>query len=150
MWFAKRLGHLTSVEHHRDWYTQVSKKLKDNQIENVDYVLREYEEEKIAEHPDYATVLDRFDDESLDFILVDGGPRDICALRAIPKLKKGGFLVVDNVNWYLPRKTNAPQSRGPNDGCYNENWEEFTQKIENWEKIWTSSGVTDTAIFIKA
>ena len=59
------------------------------------------------------------------------------------------MLVIDNLNWYLPSNTHSPNSRSMADGCSNETWQKVYDEINTWEKIWTSSGVTDTGIFIK-
>lgn len=44
----------------------------------------------------YARAIDPFPDEYFDLILVDGRARPSCIQQAIPHLKKGGLLVVDN------------------------------------------------------
>jgi hypothetical protein len=45
---------------------------------------------------DYASSIDAFPSEHFDWILVDGRARPSCILHAIPRLKKDGFLVLDN------------------------------------------------------
>lgn len=44
----------------------------------------------------YARTIDPFPEEYFDLILVDGRARPSCIQQAIPHLKKGGLLVVDN------------------------------------------------------
>ena len=44
----------------------------------------------------YARTIDQFPIEYFDLILVDGRARPSCIQQAIPRLKKGGLLVVDN------------------------------------------------------
>lgn len=44
----------------------------------------------------YARTIDPFQYEYFDLILVDGRARPSCIQQAIPRLKKGGLLVVDN------------------------------------------------------
>ncbi|MBC7778238.1 MAG: hypothetical protein H7246_22585 [Phycisphaerae bacterium] len=44
----------------------------------------------------YARTIDQFPEAYFDLILVDGRARPSCTQQAIPRLKKGGFLVVDN------------------------------------------------------
>jgi hypothetical protein len=86
---------------------------------------------------------------SIDFVLIDGLYREYVTRLMIPKVKPGGLLIIDNVNWCLPSQTHAPYSRtvalGPNGPV----WAELAQELADWRSIWTSSGVTDTAIFIK-
>ena len=44
----------------------------------------------------YAKAIDDFKDESLQLVLVDGRARPSCVKHAIPKVAKGGYLVLDN------------------------------------------------------
>ena len=97
----------------------------------------------------YVKVTDTFDPNSLDFCLVDGVLRDFCALRSIDKLRPGGLLVIDNVNWYLPSGSYSPNSRTFTQGPVSPVWKDVEQRLSDWRRIWSSSGVTDTAIFFK-
>ena len=48
-------------------------------------------------HPrPYAPVISEYPDETFDFILVDGRDRVQCIKCALPKLKRGGWLMLDN------------------------------------------------------
>jgi hypothetical protein len=67
----------------------------------------------------------------------------------MPKLKPGGLLVIDNVNWYLPSRSRAPNSRTPALGPHGAVWTDIARELARWRSIWTSSGVWDTAIFVK-
>jgi hypothetical protein len=44
----------------------------------------------------YVRAIDRYDDESFDVIVVDGRARPACTKHAIPKLREGGVIVLDN------------------------------------------------------
>ena len=90
-----------------------------------------------------------FNDELLDFILVDGKLRDKCSLKGMQLLKEGGFLIIDNINRYVPNKSQSPDSLGYLDKCATTDWEEFYNLTIGWQKIWTSDGITDTAIYLK-
>ena len=72
LWFAQRLKHLTSVEHDKVWYEAVSAKLKDLNIQNVNYVFGELDMEHVNLNSPYFTIVDSFNKNSLDFVLVDG------------------------------------------------------------------------------
>lgn len=105
-WYAERLGHLTSIEHHKEWFDHVTKKLKDQGIKNVDYrhiPLEHPIDQPTSLHydpmPNYVSAIDEFGDQSIDFFVVDGHYRQACIQRAIPKLRSGGYLLVDNTNW---------------------------------------------------
>jgi methyltransferase family protein len=155
VWFAKRVGHLLSVEHHAGWHASVSTRIASDGIHNVDYRLHPCEPERV-ETPDwiaamfaseYVRAVDAFDARSIDFALVDGMYRSVCALAVIPKLKPGALLVVDNVNWFLPSKSRAPSSRHVGDSPLSPTWQEFAQIVRAWELEWTQNGVADTAIW---
>lgn len=148
-WFARRVGHLTSVEHNRDWYVRVEKQLE-SIGKAVDYRLHE---DGATESQDsaYVKVARSISPSSLDFVLVDGMARDHCAHASLDKLKPGGMLIIDNVNWYLPResKTHSPNSRDLEDGYASSVWQQIGDEIQGWRSIWTTNGVTDTALWIK-
>jgi hypothetical protein len=153
IWFAKQVKHLISVEHDPEWYAKVNKQLhmlREPISERVDYHLLEVEKAK-PETSEYVKVLEEVKNESLDFCLVDGMARDYCALASIDKLKSGGILIIDNVNWYWPReqKSYSPNSRGMSDGFASPVWQECANRLKYWRYVWTSNGVTDTAFWVK-
>ncbi len=144
-WFASKVNSLVSVENNLDWYHHVDKKLQSLDFNNVDY---KYIEDKSK----YVQVVNLFEDDSLDFALVDGAPSDIrdqCAIGVLNKIKDGGCIIVDNANWFLPSESHSPNSRSYENGAASETWELFLESVNNWRSIWTSNGVTDTAFFIK-
>ncbi len=150
LWLSKRLGSLTSVEHNGEWFQQVQKMLNDQGVSNVSY----HHCEELAEGQDpggssYVGVIDRFGPETLDFALVDGIYRDHCTVRLFERIRPGGLLVIDNIERYLPTDSITPDSRGPDSGYASELWEQAAQTLKEWRVIRTSSGVTDTWIFIK-
>jgi predicted O-methyltransferase YrrM len=150
LWLASRIAALTSVEHDERWHTKVTAALKDRGADNVEYILAPEDQplEKGADSA-YARTALSFADGSLDFALVDGHYRDSTALFILPKIRPGGMLVIDNVNWYLPSSSRAPNSRSELLGPVNETWAGIWQDLRDWRRIWTSSGVWDTAIFFK-
>ena len=167
LWFARRSSHLVSVEHNEDWYRQVEQQLARARVETVDYRLAHPPAEVIEEwsnghanghglsngKPDqsnaYVDVIDEFEPNSLGFALVDGLYRGECALRATEKLKPGGVLIVDNVNWFIPSRSVAPGSRPIGAPPASEAWAELIGILREWRTIWTSNGVTDTAVWLK-
>jgi len=121
-------------------------------IANVDYkVLPRYAEENTdgALDAQYVQVIDSFADDTLDFCLVDGVYRELCALRVIEKIRPGGVLVIDNVNRYLPSHSYSPASRSPATGPQGPVWKEVENLLSSWRRIWTSCGVWDTALYFK-
>lgn len=148
LWFAARVKHLTSVEHEEKWHTHVQARLKEGGFQNV--TLHLCPSSAGAEHnAKYVGILDRLERNSLDFVSVDGICRGACALAALPKIRGGGFLLIDNVNWYLPCHSFSPNSRTLTQGPSDEVWAEVQDALSGWRRIWTTSGVTDTAFFFK-
>ena len=150
VWFATRVAALTSVEHDKRWYEAVSARLAERGLSNVSYILAE-EDQPVERGGDsaYARTALAFPDTSLDFALVDGHYRDYSAKFIMAKIKPGGMLIIDNVNWYLPCRSKSPNSRTPELGPAAGVWAEVWRELAKWRTIWTSSGVWDTAIFIK-
>jgi predicted O-methyltransferase YrrM len=106
-WFAKRVRHVTSVENRSDWHGVVGQRLRVLNLHNVDYRLVPLEHtEAEAEHVEYdpmaayVRVADELADSSLDLVIVDGHYRIHCIRRAVPKLKAGGYLLVDDVDFW--------------------------------------------------
>jgi predicted O-methyltransferase YrrM len=150
LWFASRVRELTSVEHDSQWHAAVTTRLRDRGLRNVDYILApEDQPMEQGGSSAYAKTALAFPDASLDFSLVDGHYRDYSAKFILPKVKPGGLLIIDNVNWYLPCESRAPNSRTPALGPKTQAWADVAQELASWRSIWTSSGVWDTAIFIK-
>jgi predicted O-methyltransferase YrrM len=150
VWFARRVAALTSVEHDKRWHDVVSARLKARGISNVDYILAP--EDQPAERGGdsaYARVALSFPDASLDFALIDGHYRDYSAKFILPKIKPGGMLIIDNANWCLPCRSKSPNSRNATLGPATPTWARVAEELAGWRPIWTSSGVWDTAIFIK-
>lgn len=146
-WYAHRLKHLTSVEDHKGWYDTVKKQFDGEGLGNVDYYFRSAAGE--AKDSDYCKVMDDFNNSSLDFIVVDGKHRDILAVAAVNKLRKGGILLLDDSQRYLDHPTSAPYSVYKTKDGMAEKWKEFQSLVNCWEMIWTSNGVSDTTLFIK-
>ena len=132
------------------WFEKVSANLSQQGLSSrVQYILME---DGMGSDPDcqYVQAIKEVSDRSLDFCLVDGLHRDSCADRALPKLKRGGLLIIDNANWYIPRspRSCSPNSRSFEDGFPTQQWKVVFDALATWRCIWTSNGVTDTAIWV--
>jgi predicted O-methyltransferase YrrM len=151
VWFAERVSHLTSVEDDSRWYSEVSARLQQRGLSNVEYLLKPRDQplDESGDPSEYARVALTFPDASVDFGLVDGQYRGECTRLLMPKIRPGGLLIIDNINWYLPSRFRAP---GPtpialrSDGAH---WQRLGRELAQWRPIWTGSGVWDTAIFVK-
>jgi predicted O-methyltransferase YrrM len=143
VWFAKRLKSLTSIENDELWYRKVSSSLKEQALDgHVDYRL-------VTDLASYSLQGSGFADNSIDFCLVDGVMRDECAKTMLNKIRSGGLLVVDNVNWYLPNENFCSPDSMPVGQFASDLWKEFEMHTRSWRRVWTSNGVTDTCVFIK-
>ena len=150
IWFAKRVARLTSVESDPGWHERVTRQLAAVGISNVESHL--FPGPELAGkglESSYAGVEQKFGPESLDFVLVDGLYRDACALLSIDKIRPGGLLIIDNVNWFLPTTSRAPASVRSEAELTDDNWKTLHRTLAGWRRIWTTDGVTDTALFFK-
>jgi hypothetical protein len=150
LWFAERINHLTSMEHDEQWYSTISEKIKSRGLTNVDYTFAPPDQpEEKGDLSEYARTALAFADESVNLALIDGFYREYTAKFMMPKIKPGGMLIIDNVNWFLPSLTRSPASRTTASGPKGKVWAEVAHGLAGWRAIWTSSGVWDTAIFVK-
>lgn len=122
LFLAQRVGELHSVEHDADWYEATRGALAAAGAE-VDYMLEEpapldgpevpygihsftstQPESRGLGFENYVRAVDGLPDASLDLVIVDGRARPSCAARALPKLRAGGHILLDNSDRedYLP------------------------------------------------
>jgi predicted O-methyltransferase YrrM len=87
IWTALRVEHLLSLEHDQEWVEAVATHLRQKGLRNVD--IQQWQRP-------YFYRIEDFDNESLDYVLVDGRDRVECTRRTIPKLKSGAIIVLDN------------------------------------------------------
>jgi predicted O-methyltransferase YrrM len=143
-WIARRVHSVTSVETSEAWFATVQSAARRNNLRNAELFLAADSDEPGA----YVSFVNQAAGP-FDLIVVDGMHRDHCALAAIEHLKPGGLLLVDNINWYLPSGSGSPTSRRQEDGPASPLWADFRDRVRAWRQIWTSNGVTDTAIWVK-
>ncbi len=144
LWVARRVYFLESWEENGDWFRRVATRLSEKGISNVAL-------KKVSSLPEeYLRKVAQIPPESLHFALVDSeSAREVLAPALLSKIRPGGFLMLDNVNWFLPSDSRAPHSRSRSQGPLNRHWEAFLDAVAGWEVLWMSSGVTDTAFYIK-
>lgn len=117
IWFAERAGSVVSIEHDPKWHAVVMSRLQERSLDHAHCRLirvpddPDERDRQYWEDPPYVSVVDEFKDDSLDVILIDGLYRQACTLRAIPKLRDGGLLVIDNArqlpalaDWQVPEQ----------------------------------------------
>jgi hypothetical protein len=150
IWFARRVANLTSVEHDPSWYGKVKTKLSKCGMTNTKFYLYEIPPNcGSGQSNPYVSIADSFPGNSLDFALIDGRLRSECALGVLKRIKTGGLLIIDNINLFLPSNSHSPNSRTEQAGPSSENWRLLADLLAKWRRIWTSNGITDTAIWIK-
>jgi hypothetical protein len=117
MFWISRVQELVSVEHDRSWYSILEEKLDRLSVQNIQYILAEADAdprffEKDFKNPGhyissdpgyagknferYAKSIDVYPDQYFDIIVVDGRARPSCIQQGLPKLKKNGWLIIDN------------------------------------------------------
>jgi hypothetical protein len=99
LWLADRVAVVTAAEHDEPWHRQ----LADSLPSSVRLLFRPSAAEGIvasAAAPgffdDYAAAISGEPDGSLDLVIVDGRARVECVRRAIPKVRPGGLLLIDD------------------------------------------------------
>ena len=114
-WFGRRLGSLLSIEYDEGWQAEVARRLKAQGLDRVEcrYVPLDHgrDEPTPARYevtPRYVRVAEEFADGTLDFVVVDGHYRQACIAAALPKLRGGGLLLVDNTDRMPPAEWGVP------------------------------------------
>ena len=111
VWFCERVGHLLSVETDPAWYEWTKGALRSKNLTNFTYECVTVRE--IEKHPEkYVNFFIKYGDNAFDFALIDGKLRAEVTKNVLRRIKIGGILIIDNVNRYIPTKTNAPASVG--------------------------------------
>ena len=148
IWLSKRVARLTSIEHDEVWFQRVRQLHYALPHNNVD--LRLIPATDMSED-NYVDAISMYAEGELDFVLVDGlsALRDRCTLTAIPKIRSGGVLVIDDIHRYLPSPSRAPLALPPNAKPLTEEWDFAMNQLSRWGKRTFTSGVTDTAIWLR-
>ncbi len=150
IFYSRLLKTVHSIEHYEPWFKKVKGMINELKITNakLDLVLpnKPVDQQHLSskaqllltseEFPvkdevfdKYVHVISQYDDSSLDFVSIDGRARVSCAEMAIPKLKSGGILLLDN----------SERAR----------YKKIHTLLSSWAKISTTTGLTDTTIWRK-
>lgn len=115
LWFASRIAALTSIESDAAWFDQVARKVGEAGLTNVelrhmplDHSEADTYRDDYDPLPSNAAAIQDHADASLDFVVVDGWYRPVCARAALPKLRPGGILLIDNTDWRDPPHVHVP------------------------------------------
>ena len=96
LWFAKNCSVTITVEHARKWHGNIKGKLP----RDATVVLRYIPIHK--DNHDYADAILKHPDGTFDLVSVDGevGKRDRCLKNTWKKVVPGGYVMLDNSNWW--------------------------------------------------
>lgn len=148
-WLARRVRSITAVEHDPIWFQIVQDEAAKKGISNIDLRFCPQPEADDGDSG-YVAAINSLNGE-FDLVLVDGLKRDRCAEAGVGKLRSGGLMIVDDVNGYvaLPHASRCPTVRSQQDGAASAAWSRFANIVGGWRLIWTTSGLKDTAIWLK-
>jgi predicted O-methyltransferase YrrM len=116
IYLAKKVRRIVSIDHDKCWYDLIRSYLAKNDITNCEYILSEPEKSDKAttassnlknyasedencvgmDYEKYVRNIDKFPDAGFDLVLVDGRARVSCIKHAIPKIRPGGYLMLDD------------------------------------------------------
>lgn len=88
VFWSRRARRVVSVEHEAEWYEEVRRMVGPN-VE----LLHERDPDQ------YIAAVHRFD-ERYDVIVIDGQSRLRCAREALTRMNRGGFIILDNSDWF--------------------------------------------------
>ena len=150
-WLANRVFKIIAVEHDFFWYEKVVADLKKKDLNNFEIhhvppmnpdelksfswpsnweysdILHHYPKKK--QFFRYIEKINMYDDEYFDCIIIDGRERVGCLVYAIPKLKPGGIIVLDD--------------------SFRPKYEEFYNILSKWFMKKFDFGYLQTTIFQK-
>lgn len=110
MFFSHHVKDVFTVEHDPVWYQTVVKTIKSKYCNNISITLVEpakstnidpWYMSTSLEYKDYSfqayiSTIDIYPDAFFDVVVVDGRARPGCMGHALPKIKPGGYLILDN------------------------------------------------------
>ena len=91
LWFLDRGAAVTTVEHHPDWAAELRRRITSDR-----WTLEERSE--ADDFAAYVAAIEQHPDESFDVVVVDGRERARCLTAALPKVRPGGLLIVDDAD----------------------------------------------------
>ena len=110
VFFAGLAKEVVSIEHDPEWYERTRARLRSLTLENCTYILEpaqpgtnphfssSNEGAQGLNFEGYVKTIARYPDRHFDLVSVDGRARVACVLAAIPKVRDGGFLLLDDAD----------------------------------------------------
>lgn len=105
VWLVRHRAKVTSIENEPEWAEEVQTRCPGSDIRLIPgrdagecqaEQEREYEVFRNLYYDDYLAAIDLEPEESLDVVIVDGCCRIECVRRAVPKVRQGGLIVLDD------------------------------------------------------
>jgi hypothetical protein len=117
IFFCGKAKEVISIEHDLEWKCHVEEALKickytnykislvepksssniyQNRIEDPDLYLSDDRRYNGQSFKDYAADIDKYPDDYFDIVLIDGRARPSCFKHSVSKIKKNGFIILDN------------------------------------------------------
>lgn len=118
LFFAERAKKVISVEHDRLWFEKLTGAINPtySNIE-LNFIPPDINHKPTVADPadpqsyvssaaslngssflSYASFIDKYPDNYFDIILIDGRARPSCLKHAVPKIKKGGYIILDDAD----------------------------------------------------
>lgn len=130
LFFVKRVHQVITTEHNEEWFQILSRAIKDKKYTNWVGSFKPGQKGDLIQTPDqanpdhyssdddhsigynykeYVTSIDTYPNNYFDFVLIDGRSRSSCIQHSISKIKKGGFLILDNSdrNYFIENLKNG-------------------------------------------
>lgn len=91
LWFLERGATVVTVEHHPGWAAELRRRITSDRWTLVE---RSSDDAFAA----YVGAIEEHPDDSFDVVVVDGRERARCLTAAMPKVRPGGLLIVDDID----------------------------------------------------
>ena len=103
LWFLDRGATVVTVEHHERWAQHLRTEVRSDHWTLL-------ERSGTDGYAAYIAAIEDYEDEWFDLVVVDGRERARCVAAALPKVRRGGLLIVDDAD--RERYTAALQATG--------------------------------------
>lgn len=155
IWLGQRVRLLHTVEHDAAWATKVHGMIERHALSSKVDLIRVVNPDDAASQGKeaYVAPVRTFAAESLDFCFVDGLFRDVCIEESLRVLRRGGVLIMDNVDTFFPKNPVSRSIRYKRDNftktVSRELMQRLWEELAGWRCVWTSTPIQDTALWIK-
>jgi predicted O-methyltransferase YrrM len=82
---------VVTVEHHPGWASELRERITSDRWTLL-------ERSDADDYAEYVAAIEEYPDDAFDVVVVDGRERARCLTAALPKVRPGGLLVVDDVD----------------------------------------------------